>query len=329
MQEAKPIEIEVWYGDRQRFGHLGNPQRWVNVLGSVRPADRVAALTVSLNGGQPLPLSQGPDGLRLRAPGDFNAEIAVDHLREGENAVQLTATAASGDPVVRTVTLEYAPGRTWPLPYAVDWPTVRAISEAVQVVDGRWDLTPVGIRPSFPAYDRLVAVGDRMWHDYRLRVTAQVHGFVSPVSAVGAPMGLHGGFGLLFRWTGHYADAFQPSREWRPSGAIGWYRARWEDQPALARNLNISDAVVRDEALVETEPLTLRSDCRYVLEFAVRTVSGGSSRYTYRVWPEDAPERQLCDLAALGRPGGSAAGSVLLIALYTDVTIGRIEATPL
>ena len=29
--------IDIWYGDEQRFGHLGVPQRWVNVLGRVDP----------------------------------------------------------------------------------------------------------------------------------------------------------------------------------------------------------------------------------------------------------------------------------------------------
>ncbi len=37
---VKALEIDVWYGDHQSFGHLGgHPQRWVNVLGHVSPAE--------------------------------------------------------------------------------------------------------------------------------------------------------------------------------------------------------------------------------------------------------------------------------------------------
>ncbi|MCP5114842.1 MAG: hypothetical protein GY953_28770, partial [bacterium] len=27
--------IDIWYGAQQRFGHLGRPQRWINILGAV------------------------------------------------------------------------------------------------------------------------------------------------------------------------------------------------------------------------------------------------------------------------------------------------------
>ena len=30
------LRIDVWYGKRQRFGHNGLPQQWINVLGRVR-----------------------------------------------------------------------------------------------------------------------------------------------------------------------------------------------------------------------------------------------------------------------------------------------------
>jgi hypothetical protein len=332
MQEndQSPLKIDVWYGLRQRFGHLGTPQRWINVLGTLSSPERLGSLTWRLNGGEPHPLNVGPDGLRLRAPGDFNAEIAVAELREGENAVVLTALDRDGQRVARTVTVDYAAGRRWPLPYAVDGESAGSIQDLVQVVDGRWRRTPAsdacGIRPVHAAYDRLVTLGDVTWQDYRLRVTATIHGFVAP-----SPLreGLAGGFGLLCRWTGHPPDGNQPSREWRPNGAIGWYRARWEDRPARYRCLNISDAVSKDEALIETDPLELDLDRPYVYEFSVRSQPGTPSRYAYRVWPEDDPDRLLCDLAVFGREGEAPRGSILIIALYCDLTIGNLRVDPL
>jgi len=315
------MDIRVWYGHSQRFGHLGVPQRWVNILGSVAGAQAPVRLTYRLNRGRDHPLSTGPDGLRLRGDGDFNAEILCEDLRPGANQVLLSATDGAGCTVTETVDVHYVPDTRWSLPYHANLRLGHPLPDAVQVVEGQWLKTPLGIRPKHPSYDRLVAVGDRTWTDYRVRVTATVHGFVDGECGV-----LQGGFGLLMRWTGHYADGNQPCGEWRPSGAIGWYRARWEDQPAPHRNLNISDGVVKDEALVETRPLTLDPNRPHIFECSVRSQPGGTSLYGYRVWPAGSSDELLCDLSTEGRPGESPSGSLLLIALYADVTLHEIEA---
>ena len=65
-------EIQVWYGDEQRFGHWGNPHPRINILGAVAGAEEVESLTYSLNGGPARPLSMGPNGFRLSLPGAFN-----------------------------------------------------------------------------------------------------------------------------------------------------------------------------------------------------------------------------------------------------------------
>jgi hypothetical protein len=311
-------------------------------LGTLSDFDAPVSCHYRLNDGPERPLSVGPDGLRLRGPGDFNAEISVAALRPGENQVLLTAVDRSGRRAEQEVTVDFTPDRRWPLPYRVRWQEVSRISDAVQVVEGRWELTPQGIRPTHPAYDRLIAIGDRTWTDYRVRAGVVVHGFVTP-----RDVELAGGFGLLMRWTGHYADEHQPSREWRPSGAIGWYRARWEDQPAEVRCLNISDGVIKDTALVETPPRLLEIGVPYVFECGVRSPHIANSRsaanshdiprspsdagslYTLRVWEASKPEAPLCDLATRGRAGESPHGSILCIALYADVTIGDLEVTPL
>ena len=44
-------EIEIWYGDNQKFGHLGNPQKWINILGNVSDQDGIKSLHYSLNNG--------------------------------------------------------------------------------------------------------------------------------------------------------------------------------------------------------------------------------------------------------------------------------------
>jgi hypothetical protein len=319
-------EIELWYGSRQRFGHLGQPQRWINILGTAKDA---ITLTYSLNGSEFLSLCLGKDTLRLAEPGDFNAEIACDLLREGDNDVVLTATDDKGQRATRTVQVSYTSSQTWPLPYSIDWSTVSNIAEAVQIVDGRWQLSKEGIRTTRPNYDRLITLGDKRWHDYQLTLQATIHDFFIEPDHPWADGGLEGGFGLLFRWSGHYVDEYQPHREWRPNGAIGWYRARWEEKPAKVRCLNISDAVVQDRVMTETEALELNLNQPYMFQFSVESQEVGTSLYRYRVWSPDNPDKLLCDLSCRGKEGEASTGSILLVCLFADVTIGNINVEAL
>jgi hypothetical protein len=316
--------IDFWYGRRQAFGHLGRPQRWVNVLGTVDPVG-LRQLRYRVGDGPERPLSVGPDGLRLRAPGDFNVEILYDDLAPGTYVVSFRAEYEDAGLVDDRVELEIAPRCKWPLPYHIKWRDIDSIGDAVQIVDGRWTKTPAGIRPVYPHYDRLVAIGDVDWTDYEAEVPVTFHGFCRPASGEGQ----RGGFGLLFRWSGHHADEFQPSREWRPNGAIAWYRALWERKPAMHRNLNISDAVVKDESLAGTAPLQLDLDVPYVMQFAVRSRPGSTGEYRYRTWPASNPDAPVCDLVATAREGEAPTGSILLIALYADVTIGDVVVRPI
>ena len=322
--------IDIWHGPEQRFGHLGNPQRWVNILGTVTPADAIISLNYSLNGGKRMPLGMGRDALRLRDAGDFNAEIPVSDLQDGDNEVVITAAADDSQHTVETVNVQYMKGNRWPLPYSIDWQKAKAIGDVIQVVDGRWQLTPDGIRPKFPSYDRLVTLGDVTWSDYRVTVMVTVHRFVKePADYPHFQDGLAGGFGILSRWTGHYPDGYQPCQEWRPSGAHGWYRARWEDRPVRHRCLNISDGVVKDQVVTETPPLALMEGERYVFQFSTKSRVDATSLYQYKVWPDGQPDALLCNLSASGRKGESPRGSVLLIALFADITIGNLRVEPL
>jgi hypothetical protein len=326
--EGNPA-IELWHGRRQRFGQGGVPQRWVNLLGTVHGGDggRPVRLTCSVNAGRAEPLSLGPDGLRLREAGDFNAEIPIDMLKPGDNAVRLEARDDRGRTTVADAIIQWQPGRVWPLPWTVDWttcPDSDAIADHVQIVDGRWRRTPDGIRPVVAAYDRLVTIGDMTWRDYRVRVAATIHGFEPHPKD---PTRLMGGLGILVRWTGHHHDEHQPHREWRPNGAIAWYRTDWEHGSRI-RQFNISDAVVQDVALVASEPHTLAPDEPVLFDFTVRSQSGRPSVYHFRAHPAADPGRLLCDLTTDGRDGEAPRGSVLLIALRCDVTIHSLRVDP-
>jgi hypothetical protein len=66
--------LDIWHGDVQRIGHLGEPQSVFNVMGHIEPWRDLDRLEWSLNDGDPVPLSFRAYR-RLAADGDFNADI--------------------------------------------------------------------------------------------------------------------------------------------------------------------------------------------------------------------------------------------------------------
>src|SRR5512133_899170 len=139
LRDTHPPVIQVWYGERQEFGSLGLPQKWVNVLGNVSDADgAVTRLSYRLNGGEVVSLKQGPDLRRLLKTGDFNAEFDVADLNEGSNQLVLEAADESGLMATAHVELILHKNRRWPLPYSIDWSTILNASDVLQITDGMW-----------------------------------------------------------------------------------------------------------------------------------------------------------------------------------------------
>src|SRR5690606_32589616 len=112
---------------------------------------------------------------------------------------------------------EFIPGTVWPINYTVDWQALGAITDAAQIVDGKWELNSEGVKVVEPGYDRLIAIGDLEWEDYEVTV---------PVKRHSETQGVYGtAVGMALRWTGHYViDDRQPHTWWSPLGALGWYR---------------------------------------------------------------------------------------------------------
>jgi hypothetical protein len=318
VKESDPIDI--WYGCHQIFGKNGLPQRWINILGNVLHVDELISLKCSLNGNEERQLNVGPDTKRLKESGDFNADIHCSELDPGVNRLKLTAVYKNGLAFEKDVSIEFHNELQRVKTYSVDWNIIDNIQEHVQIVDGKWERTPDGLRTSNTGYDRIFSIGDMDWRDYEVKVPVTIHGFDKTSDGR-----LKGGLGLLLRWNGHYYDGNQPYQEWRPNGTIAWYRARWEDPYPMCRTLNISDAVVKDRALVESEAVELMLNTCYIFKFNVKTHTDHTSEYRFEAYPEGYPENRLCNLSISGRRGESRNGSLLVIAYHTDVTIGNIE----
>lgn len=316
--------IDVWYGNAQRFGHIGQPQNWVNVLGNVYDPDGVASLTYSLNGGPQIPLTIGTNSietLRLISPGDFNIDIPYSALDGSpvDYTVLITATDTLGNSWTTTVLIDYESSNVWPTQYSIDWSSVTNIQDVAQVVDGYWAIQGDSVRTVKPGYDRLIGIGDISWRDYEVTVPVTVHN-------LGQDNGRDGtGVGILMRWTGHTDNPIsgnypkpgsQPKMGWIPYGVIGWFRKS---------NLRISD----DFTTLASTSRSVQAGKTYIFKMRVETLPEGGSLYSLKVWEVERSEPVNWDLQGQTGTSDLQQGSLLLLAHEHDVSFGDVVINPL
>lgn len=322
---AGPPKIDLWYGDDLSFGHLGgHPQRWVNVLGSVQPAQDVDRLSYCLNDGDWQPLSFHEDKKRIARDGDFNVEIARELLRPGRNRVTIQATGRDGVSVDRSVEISYdRDAGPWPLPYTIDWSSVSRIDEAAQVVDGKWELTSDGIRSVERYYDRVIAFGDASWKDYEVTTSVMVHAVTGPNKEPNNTGVTHAAIAL--RWPGHDADGKQPTVKWHPLGATAEFRLGSDLQQCRWRVFDGQREYHRESM----RRRTLQFEERYAMKHRVETLDDGRSRYRTKLWPADEPEPNEWDFVREEPTDDVPNGSALLLAHHSDVTFGNVQVVSL
>lgn len=307
-------DIDIWYGDTQDFGQIGNPQElWINVFGHVSDPDGMGSLSYTLNGGSPVALSIGPDNRRLENPGDFNIDLNWTTLNNGANTVVITATDALSNVSTKTVTVNYTAGNVWPIPYTADWSSLTTdadpatpdpqIQTLAQVVDGKWSVDNGEIRTAEPGYDRLVAIGDHLSDDYEALVPITIHSTLA------------GGFGvgLLFRWNGHTNTPVtcpQPLCGYEPLGAIGWFRSN---------KLEFYQGV--------SQSVTVTAGTTYWMRMRVEN-SGSNPVYSLKVWEDGQAEPANWNLTQTEGPTTPQSGSLLLIAHEADASFGTVVVTP-
>ena len=316
--DPTPPVIDVWHGDTLDVGQLGNPQKWVNIVGRVNDDDGVR-LEYTLNVGATRPLTVGPGYGRLMTRGDFCAEIDGADLLNGANTLFIKAEDTFGATTTKIVTINYTAGNVWPLPYTADFTAIDDIADLDQLaqpVDGHWKLDPGGVRTVEPGYDRLLTIGDKTWPtEYDVEVYVTMHSATETTSGVGFAVG----------WQGHEVMPTSPNAQPRmgwPLQAIAWPRALFV--PGSTFRIEIYD----DQNPVQSSiPVTLQPDVPYVMKARSETLTtkAETSRFWAKIWPEGAaePDWQIsADIPT--RPG-----SVLLIAHRADVTWKKVIVTPL
>lgn len=319
-QEQAPLRIDVWYGQRQRFGYSGNPQRWINVLGRLAGHSDSASLEYTLNASQPKPLAIGPNHTRLASRGDFNVEIDRSDLKIGENTVAIFAKDGSEEANAEVV-IEYAGPMPSPLPLQIDWSKANRIQDMAQIVDGRWEITDGGVRVLEPYYDRVLAIGDENWTDYEVTAEVTFHGYRRPGPADGGNKVVHAA--IAVHWPGH-SDSNppdQPRSKWYPLGAVSEFMI--QNHPDGCRWRIFGD---RYKQVVEEKPRRIEFEKKYVMKHRVESIGESVTAYRVKLWDAGEPEPAKWDLSALEEMDVSSGGA-LLVAHYADVTFGNVRVT--
>jgi large repetitive protein len=286
-----------------------------------------------LNGGAPLAFSLGPDGRLLQKPGDFKINLPYASLQNGANTVIITVMDSAGVAAAETVTVMRPAGKVWPIPFGLAWSTPESLTDSAQVVDGQWSRTSQGARTTATGYDRSIAIGDTVWTDYEVITEFTINKIDSTAEAFSTKNG-GPAFGIMMRWVGHTNSptfnppVTQPLTGYLPLGALGWYHwrsgfgqsdaNRWE---LLGKNL-----VLRGS---NSDSLNaLQYGTKYALRMQVTTNPGSRGAYKLKFWKAGQLEPASWLLSGLESSTDPQYGSLLFLAHFVDVTIGRIKVNP-
>jgi hypothetical protein len=222
------------------------------------------------------------------------------------------------------VTVNYVTGRTWTLPYTVDWSTVTNISDVAQIVDGKWQLQPDGsVRTMEVGYDRLIAIGDmNTWSNYE--VTAEVT--INTVDCMDF------GIGIVTGWKGHSTIQFGQALPDQPRTGhvftgLGWWMNEVPAIPkgSIAAEEIYNNTVLHPETVLAGQNRFLTLGLKYIFKFRVDPNGASSSLYSLKMWPASLPEPASWDLQAVGELNQ---GSILLASHKGDVSYGRVTIVP-
>ncbi|VVB54263.1 Uncharacterised protein [uncultured archaeon] len=319
--DTTPPVINVWYGLDQRFGHLGTPQTWINILGNVSDSSSaVVALNYSLNDGPVHQLVLGKDNLRLEYTNDFNIEEGYTNFTCVSNHIDLSANDSAGNVNNTRVNISYTCGIDWPMPYIVDWSTVSDIQDVAQVVDGQWIISNGKVTPTPLGYDRIIAMGNMTWKNYTVTVPITLN---SAMTIPGA------NFGIALRWKEHVFwpdrnNGAYPREGWYPLGAIaGYFNSTVLGGKRLALLGNNMNYFAND-----TTAMQLVAGSTYNFKASAQTV-GTDQVFSLKVWEQGAGEPANWTVRGNAPAGALTQGSILLLSYNSDVSFGDVNITNL
>ncbi len=332
-----PPTVSYWYGDEQTFGALGHSNPLINILGSIRPASQAANVWYRLNDEKPRQLVIGPDLHRLARRGDFNVEIERSRLRPGKNTFRITLHDLWGRKQVANLAINYVDGKSWPLPYQVDFSKVTNLQSVVDVIDGKWTLTEVGVRTSEPYYDRTFAFGDGSWKDMELHAELIFHRhFVDfkDRAHTGPPYLSHAHASFNMRWSGFPDDGVVPRRAWQSLGCLVALRCDLA-QPKAGSYWWMHYGHARKGIQAKRSEMTrenryqIELDHPYHYRMRAETVDDGNTRYSTKLWKDGDQEPSQWQMVGNDFAETVPAGSIVFVVHHSDVTLCAIEVKKL
>lgn len=310
--------VTIWEGLHQTYGHCGRASRWFNLIGSIEQGYEQAEWFCLVNGKEKISFVPCANLPRLVSKGDFNIEIDPDLFHPGINTLTLYyENQKVCDVSVDHVSVDAADE------YSCDFTKLNRVNDAAQVVDGRWLCSTAGARCSPSGYDRIIATGGRDWKYYECRARFMIHSFSDVSETKSGP-----GVGWLLRWRGHHPDGQRPYHEWRPAGAVCWYRYG-SDRVDAVRDYRLAIMAGRKGPSVYSELLAedtsgyqLKPEVLYEIKACVLPGKAlDVATYKLKAWPTGNPEPENWAIEGVGLPGEAECGSALFIAHHADVTI--------
>lgn len=332
------MDLDIWHGLRQKVGHLGTAQRDFNLLGEISPVETLAQLSYSLNNGPQRALSTDRDpfgfgdGRRLARNGHFNADIAIDEMRPGDNKIAVRATDTSGQRYEEIVVVEKLTGNSI-LPQKIAWQRLKNPQDTGQYVDGHWAIGAQGLRTLHTGYDRIFLLGNTDWRDYEISAPITIHA-IDPLA--GPHSGDHG-LGILLRFAGHinggHRDfpAGQPKWGYQPFGAIAWLR--WTIGPDMPPQKQFYRG--DNDRHINHGEYYVEEGNTYVFKAACQTLTDDSAgpnttRYSFKIWRTDEREPDAWDWQVEQTSEHALrAGGPVLLAHHVDASFGNIQVIDL
>lgn len=326
---AEPT-LEIWHGDVQRVGHLGDAQDDFNVMGRVEPWRELDTLSYTINGKGDFRLAFRAHR-RLVRDGDFNADVPIGMLQPGGNTITVRALFFDGRRIEKTVTVMKETGAR-PLPVRIRWRDLKNPQDAGQMVDGQWAVEGGGLRTKQVGYDRVFLIGDRAWQDYEVRTTVTIHAIPKETSHLSGGNGL----GIILRFAGHvtggprFFPSGQPKWGYQPFGAIGWLR--WQpgkpDEPPARQFYH-----GHNDGRKDFGSYAVKIGETYAMRFACETLPDapdgqGVTRYSFKLWRASEPEPEHWTWQQVQTSGTALRkGGAVLLAHHVDATFGDVEIT--
>ena len=318
--DSSMLRIDFWYGSHQTFGQIGMTQRWVNILGNISARDSIEDCYYVLNDQPAKNFNLGPDLHRLANQGDFNIDLPISEVKEGNNVLAIFAT--SGDQYVSdTITFEIFSDRNWPIPYEVDFTTISNLQEVVQVVDGLWSLSTEGAHTVEPYYDRVLSIGDTSWRNYEALLKLTIHDWTP--SQPGPPTYNVSHFGMAMHWRGHHHDGRQPARKWYPLGAQGEFLLKENMDSCQWRIL--FDGKYREKPPRYAPKYNKITKGRTMwVKTQVEVVDVGSCRYRFKQWLHGDTEPSEWDVEGI-ESNDYESGALCIVPHNSEVTIHQLK----